>query len=434
MVGALLLIFNDPMDRLLPVPVPALVPGPTTTWDPAVVLADGRLDWDAAGEAGRAVVPGSPHDAWPALQAALTAAGLPRESPQSSLADLRTGRSSQPDQTEKDARARAAQPVLDLLAAASAESVWAVPPEARRGFVGKQSMAHEALRQLVAAAAEASPERLADPQDRLRAAARLLPLIRVAAGCEDLGGAIIAHDADSSFWRCLLRALIAAPGDPAVREAVVALRGRHAMPSMPAAFRRTRLATLADAIDLVNQALKDGDGRMRRNRPPDINHVLALLNRWHDGFAGVLPADPADGRSLAVLAARLDDLPHADIMDEPERPLAERMIFRTAVDERRRETAMMIATLYETICWAQGVGATRRARSAMLHRAAVHAMLEVPPRQSAATTATELTAALPSMPETGGNVVFRADGSSVHVELLLDGKTETIATIKATGP
>src|SRR5687768_15804149 len=54
MVVALFVLLNDPVDRLLPVPMPALEPGPRTTWLADVPWRDGRPDHAAGIDAGDA--------------------------------------------------------------------------------------------------------------------------------------------------------------------------------------------------------------------------------------------------------------------------------------------------------------------------------------------------------------------------------------------
>lgn len=412
MVLAVLFILNDPIDRLLPVPAPALRAGPDTTWDAAVTVRDGQADWTAAIEAGRSAVPGSPQDAWPELARALAAAGLPRAEPKRTLADLRAGLNIEPSPAELAEQARAAQPVLDLLAAAPPQTVWALPAEP--GAVEPEAL--RALRQLIAAAmaAPAAPSAAA----HLRAAARLLPLIRAAAHGEDLAAAALAHRADAGFWQGLLAALAAAPADAAVRAEAVALRGRHDFPAMPMALRRTRLAALALTARSVEQVLQRVDSRVRSNHPPDVNHALVLLNRWCDALDARLPADLADGRTLAALAPRLGERPDFDlgaVLDR--RPLAERMLFDSAIDDRRRQMASVFASAMELATWMQVATAARQARTALLHRAAVHALLAAPPGASAAASAAALTAALPPLPELDGAVEFTAAGRELRITI-----------------
>jgi hypothetical protein len=177
-----------------------------------------------------------------------------------------------------------------------------------------------------------------------------------------------------------------------------------------------------------------GGSQLRVNHPPDINHALGLLNRWFDQLAAILPGDLADGRALAVLAARNDSIPDLDTADlGDERSLAERMLFDQAVAGRRRQTAALLASLVEMQATISLGEALQRARRAALLRAVLHAILAVPEHGGAVATAAALTSALPASAAEGG-IAFSADGEAVRIELRLGRETETIATMKATGP
>jgi len=53
MMAGLWLIFSDPIPGWLPVPMPELVPGPETTWEPNVVIVEGRPNYAAIVDAER---------------------------------------------------------------------------------------------------------------------------------------------------------------------------------------------------------------------------------------------------------------------------------------------------------------------------------------------------------------------------------------------
>ncbi len=425
MVGAILLIFNDPIDRLLPATAPALAPGPTTTWDAQVVAPDGSLDWAAAISAGRSAVPGSPTDAWPRVQAALTAAGLPLAVPEQTLAMLRAGKRPESDPQAVQAQRAAAPAVFAALAEAGPDALFAVvdPP----GTTVGSTPALEAVRQLIRAAV---PQDDASTADQLSAARRLASLMPVAAGIEDLAGAALAHRAEASLWRRLIAVLAAHPGDPALVEQVVAIRGSLRLPAMPAALRRARLDALRACTEMHAEMMVKGRSELRVNHPPDINHALGLLNRWFDQLAVVLPGDLADGRQLAVLAGRPQPIPDLDTSElSDDRTLAARMLFDRAVSERSRQTAAVLATLQELDASMDVSEILRSARRAALMRAAVHALLATPAQASAE----DLNRALPPLPA-GGSIVFRADGPNISIDLGTGRELETLATIPRGAP
>jgi hypothetical protein len=109
------------------------------------------------------------------------------------------------------------------------------------------------------------------------------------------------------------------------------------------------------------------------------------------------------------------------------------MLFDQAVAGRRRQTAALLASLVEMQATISLGEALQRARRAALLRAVLHAILAVPEHGGAVATAAALTSALPASAAEGG-IAFSADGEAVRIELRLGRETETIATMKATGP
>ena len=434
MVGAVLLILNDPIDRLLPAGAPALQPGPTTTWDPLVVATDGRIDWQAAREAGREPAPGSSIDAWPRLHEALVAAGLPQAEAPQSLKDLRAGRLPEPD-PGTEARLRvAAEPVFSVLEVLGTDARFAVadPPGATRASALAGSPAQIAIRQLISAA---YPTGDIDAVMRLQAASRLSALVPVAAGLEDLEGAVLAQRAEAGMWFQLVSVLAEQPGDGEVRRQVEVIRSGLREPAMPGALRRARLDALRACQALHDEVMSRANTQIRVNAPPDINHALGLLNRWFDSVFTVLPGDLADSRGLAVLATGIPPIPELDTAAfSDDRTLAARLLFERSVDERRRQTGAMLATLVEMRTIQVLLPAIRQARRAVLLRAALDAMLAVQPGASATRLAESLAAALPVLPPTGCSLVFKADGRRVQIVLQAAGTDETIATITTDEP
>lgn len=395
MAAALLLIFNDPTDRLLPVPAPVLRAGPDTTWDAAVTVgADGAVDWEKALAARRSARPGAAGDAWPQLAAALPAAAV-----------------GQPAATQSAADHAAALALLDRT---PAEAVFAIPD-------GDPADGPEELVR-VARLLDAALAADGDPEGQV---ARLARLAACGAGAEDLDGLLLAATAEARAHAALL-GLAAAGGVDAVRR----LRPQVRVPPAPQALRRLRLRLLAASQRALPRVMARMDRAVAANIQPDINVLMGLINRACDQLGAVLPEDPAQAHAVATV--RLPAL--ADLAPEPvRRTLAERMLFTPPVRERATASAAMIARRMlgrlddELARWQAAAG-----RAAGL-AAVLDAWLALPePRPAgAAALAGVLRAALP--PGTV-SVTISATSSSVDILVRDQGVLARIATFPTDQP
>ncbi len=420
MVAGLWLIMSDPIDRWLPVPMPALMPGPTTTWLPG----EGVPDYGAAIDAPQAERIAAGRPVAMALleetrrvvdgQSLADFLGSIRIGPADAQSTVDTGVEEQRGVvalTRGDIDWLPSDPAMHGAWSTRLAAMWGaidhLPADATLGVPTADlseglSTAHLRsppllLLLLHLGAAERHAAAGADAGRALLAAERLLRLSAWSAGIDDVPSHAAARTMRREALSIALRSIGERPRDYQRRQAVAKLmEGADPLPGVGVAAGRTsRLLALRFAIDFADDVRAGkAKGRMaelRINRPPDINAALRFINAWFDALDSYLPAEiDEDGLAALELAALPQPAAIAGLGDVRSRPLANRMIFGTSVSERREQTGAMVAIGANMLTWIALVGLIGDAGATASIQRTLAAILAVAPEESAADWSTAL--------------------------------------------
>ena len=351
-VAALWLVFNDPIDRWLPVPMPDLKPGPTTTWLAKPPLHEGRPDFAAAIDAtdGERLAAGAA--GWQALRQVMTEGGLAEAIAQHRKNQPSLIRGNPPS---ADAASRERAPALLALAQRlGSQPALAVPAKAHDESGSEPILLlrapdeSSALLLLAANCQQVGSAAVAagDAVNAMASADTLVRLSSLLAGIDDVASHAGARRIRGQAYHLVVGSLATRIADQAHRDEAAAFLRRWApLPSADAAFRRNaRLLTLR-LITGLDRSLREGTTRgalagLRTNYPPDVNDCLTRVNGWFDAADRILPAVLDDA---ALRAFAPDSLPVLDDPDQARLPLANTMLFNPPMTERRRAAAGWVA-------------------------------------------------------------------------------------------
>lgn len=437
MCAALWVVFNDPIARWLPVPMPELEPGPRTTWLADPPMRQGLPDYAAAIDAEDAERLAAGAEARDLLEQILAAAedGTTLGAYLEGLEVGPDGRGDAAGTRAVAALAGGTRPVLprdaaqiprweercaaalDRLLGLPPTATLALPtlalPEAGWQLAPVRSPSHLlALLHLASAAEHRGRRSLAgDAIAALTQAERLARLAAITAGIGDIPAHNAALGMRTGAWRLALDAIGARPHDAALRARADALLA--ATPALPAAERGLRILRLLSLrVVLANdRGIRDGRRMpaMRANRPPDVNEALRLLNAWFDRIDRAVPR-PLDGAGMDALPgpAELEGLA------SPGRPLANRMLFAEPMAERRRESARAVAMAASSIAWLALQALRAQAGEHLRARRVLLAVLAVPVGDDADAYARQMRDRLDAGTD-GGPLDVTVDGAVVTV-------------------
>lgn len=417
-IAVVVMVVFRPVDRLLPVPMPVLEPGPRTTWLPEVEVEDGRLRLakmiDPADVRQQAKESAASRALFAALGAQQDGRSLAEFLDSQTVGSKGDGKASlqaqlmAPNLKEMVPRAPEARPAWLARCLPVSRRLGELPWDERlvvptleddSGLGALSRVAPVQLTILHLAAAERL-QALATPAEAPAAAVRLLRLADLCADLGDLGALGAAHHIRREALDLALARLAGAPRDEAVRSALAGLPPARVEP-LAAALRTSRLLSLG-FICGIDRGMRAGslNGRiadLRLDSPPDVNVGLRATNEWWDATFAALGPEPTLA-TLTGFADRVADLPSPLTGEERQaRPLANRLLFPPSAPQRRVASARLLAMVATMVNWTSLIGVARGAVAAADRRAVLDVLLAHPPADGTAATAyvAQLRAQLP---------------------------------------
>lgn len=409
--GLIWIVTADPVEYLLPVPMPELVAGPETTRLDDVPVVDGVPDYAAVMDARNQDLLHHPTNALGPIAAAVgTLRWTPAE--REAIAPWLMGRQEQraapllvpdpPADASKDDRdlvtyrRQRFDTVTDRTewqrAAASGRTALAQLPDGSRLIIPwlltrePANSAHPSaavrlstgLDNLARAALDEFST-IEQPEDLRRRSAEVLRIVDWLADSQEPEALHASIDLCIELRRHWLDALARHP-EPAWRAVIADRNVIPALDPRPALIERAHW----QAVELVSQrcaAFRRGDvdtakaRRIRRNAPPDPNAAVAEVHRFSD----ILSASLASAVDIPGLAAiPRNRLPEAfNVLTESfdHRPLAEQIIFARSVAERRVMMGQRFAGMSQIDLLTQTMGAQTRAQRLLRRQHAVEIAL-----------------------------------------------------------